>query len=274
MPLDFHRTVDAPTKHATDSASVAQTKLNSNFTLCKTNEQTIENRLEDAFYDTHSSGVLWGMEVTVPGGGGLSVDVAAGRALVGVSLAYAGGSVSVAASQSPGYIFFCQDGTFHVDDDNSAPTDRAAFLLATYTSDGSDTLTVTLEAQGSHYDKIEAHVAGTVSTGIIKVGVFDRDCWIDDVQITLSDSGLYDTTTVDFHAGDAGATPPTVFTTQGNRPSIASLSDVFTVATSGAPEANRLCTVGQVYFIEVDAVGTTAVDLGVLVRLRYVEDLS
>lgn len=273
-PLDYHYTVDLQSTYGQNDKEVTETKLNANADVSDANEQGVEDRHEDTEYDIHNSGVLWGMAPTVPVYGGLSVDVAAGRALIGYSIGYTAASVSVEASKSPGYIFFCQGGTWHVDDDNTAPAGKASFLFATYTSDGYDVLTVTIESVGVHYEKIEADVAGAIAAGIIKTGIIDRDCFIEDVQIVLGNTGTYASTTVDFHVGDAGATPQTVFTTQGNRPTIASLTDAYTTDVSGDPEANRLCTAGQVYIIEVDAIGTGAEDLGVLVRLRYKEDLS
>jgi hypothetical protein len=269
MPLTYHLTVDAPSTFGADGKEVVPSKLNDNMDLLESNDQDAEDRFEDTWYDAKGSGVLAGMEPSIPVYGGLSLDIAEGVALIGYSIEVAAQSVAVLASSNPGYVFFCQDGTWHVDDDNTAPANKSSFLLCTYTSDGYDTLTVTVAARGIEYAKVESAVRGVVTTGVIKTIPVDRDFWIEDVMIVLGDSGLYTNNIVDVHVGDSGGAIATIFTDQNLRPSVASGSDPYTVATSGTPDTNRTLTAGQVLVIEVDQVGTSATDLGVVVRGRY-----
>ena len=53
--------------------------MNANFDLMETNDQGVEDRLEDTFYDLMSSGIIADMEASVPGSG-LSLTVPAGQA--------------------------------------------------------------------------------------------------------------------------------------------------------------------------------------------------
>ena len=269
MPLTYHYDCVAAANFSGDSKDVTETKLNDNFDVMETNDQGVEDRSEDTWYDAKGSGILAGMEPSIPVYGGLSISVAEGVALIGYSIEVDAQSVTIEASKSPGYIYFCQDGTWHVDDDGTPPADVSSFLYATYTSDAYDSLTVTLNNRGIEFAKIEAGVAGAVSTGIIATGIFDRDFWIEDVQIICGDPGLYDAVVVDFHVGDAGNVPATVFGTQASRPSITAGANPYTTDTSGTPDTNRTVTAGQVWAIEVDQVGTGTTDLGVLVRGRY-----
>jgi len=145
-PLDYHKDIDAAADFDLDNEESTQTKMNANFDLMETNDQGVEDRLEDTFYDLMSSGIIADMEASVPGSG-LSLTVPAGQALIGYAIDYAGASVACLANAGPGYIYFCQDSTWHVDLDATPPDDKSYFLYATYTSDGSDILTLTINAR-------------------------------------------------------------------------------------------------------------------------------
>lgn len=270
MPLLYRWTVDNPATHGLDSASVTQAKLNDNFDLCEANEQAVENHLEDSLYDAFGSGILLGLAPAPAYGGGLSVDVTAGICLIGRAISIGACSVTITANMSTGYLYLCQDGTFY-DAGASAtpPAGKSSFLYATYSSDGYDCLTVTLASRGLQLDTIEAGVVGAVSADLIKTTLVppDRDFWIAAVGMVLANSGTYASTIVDVYAGDAGAVPTTLFTTQGNRPSIASLSAAYST-DYGVPDIQEI-EAGQVLTIEVDAAATDAADLGVVIYGRY-----
>lgn len=269
MPLPTHDTVDAPTVFGSASPAVTKSRLDANFDICEANDQTRENRIEDSFYDSHGSGILQGLEPSIPYYGGLSVDIATGIALIGYSVEIEAGSATITASMNPGYLYLRQDGLFHdAGATATAPSGIASLLYATYTSDAYDSLTVTLATRGLHQDKIEVGLAGALSAGVIAIGTFQWDFWIEAVKITVGDSGTEDDTTVDVHVGAEGSAPQTIFSTQANRPSVASASAVYSVGTSGTPDTNRSVQAGYVYAIEIDEAATGAEDLGVLIYGR------
>lgn len=270
MPLDDHKTVGSPATHGQDSAAVTTTRLNDNFGLLEANDQAIEGRLEDAFFDTHGSGIINGMSPSIPVYGGLSIDVAAGIMLVGFAVPFSAGSVTIEASKDPGYIFFKQDATWEVNDTGTPPTGIASVLYATYTSDGYDSLTVTLDARGLHFVPIRAGTAGAVSAGVIRETVAERDLWIEKTLLVLADSGTYASTIVDISVGDAGSTPVTIYTTQANRPTIASGEADHSTDEGGTPDVQSV-TEGQVIVFEVDAAATGAQTLGIVLKCRYAD---
>jgi len=141
MALTYHKTVDSPYSFSEDSASTTKSKLNNNNTIFENNDQGIEDRLEDTLDDLFGSGIINGMEASLPGG--LAINVSSGAALIGVRVAWAGGNVSVQASQSPGYIYFAQDGTWST----SPPSDKSYITYASYTSNATDVTSVTRVAK-------------------------------------------------------------------------------------------------------------------------------
>ena len=275
MPLATHDTVNPPSTFGLDSKSAAKERLNDNFDLCEANDQTRENRQEDTTYDVHGSGVLQGLEPTVAGSG-LSINFTAGIALIGYSISLDAGSIAVTASMNPGYVYLRQDGTFH-DAGGSAtpPTGIASVLYATYTSDGYDALTVTLNARGVHLDQIDADVAGALSVMTIKHGVMpvDRDFWIAGVTIVVADSGDLspsgdnDYVIVDVHVGDAGAAPTTIFTDQDDRPMV--IAEAYPYTTDSAIPAVRVIEAGQVFTVEIDGAPANSDGLGVVIYGRW-----
>lgn len=144
MSLSNHRDIPAFLNHIEgDGRYTFIDEVNENMDDAETQLQGIEDRMEDALDTLHGAGMIYGMAATI--GSGLSVDVAAGRALIGYEVSYAGGSVSVLANADPGYIWFCQDGTWEVNVTGTAPAAKAAFLLSRYTS-GASTVTAILDA--------------------------------------------------------------------------------------------------------------------------------
>jgi len=141
MPLDYHISLDARSTFTTQGPQATKSKLNENFDICEANEQNIEDAFEDSFHDLCGDGVISGMVPSYTTG--LQLSVSSGYALIGRIIPWNGGTVAVLANADPGYIFYAQDGTFHVDLDNTPPSDKSSFLYATYTSDGSDILSVT-----------------------------------------------------------------------------------------------------------------------------------
>lgn len=269
MGLSYHHTVDSPSTFGQDAHDVVPDKLNDNFDLCEANDQDLEDTFEDTWYGAFGSGILSGMEPSLPVYAGFTIDVAVGVALIGRAFNVIAQSVAVDASADPGYLFLCQDGTWHKDTDNTPPAGKSSFLYATYTSDGYETLTVSLATRGLQYKDFEGGVNGTVGLGVIATRRVPRDFWIEDVQTVLGDTGLYTNTTIDVHAGAAGSVPASIFTDQDLRPVIAGGDPAYTGATSGAPDTSRTVLAGWVLTVEVDGVATNAADLGWVIRGRY-----
>jgi len=268
MPLTYHETVSAPSTFSKDSKSATSSKLNANFDVCEGNEQAVENRLEDSLYDAFGSAVLSGLQPSPSYGTALSFDVTAGVALVGHTVSIGAGTVAVTASMNPGYVYLKQDGTFYDAGATATPPSAcSSFLYAQYTSDGYDCLTVTLQNCGVEFCRIDADVIGALSTGTIKRTYSERDIFVDLIAIVVGDSGDYNSTTVDVHAGNAGATPSTIFTTTANRPSVASLAAANS-ADTGVPDT-RVIRSGQVITFEVDEAATNATDLSIVLKGRY-----
>lgn len=135
--LDDHKTLTAATDVTSGlSGTALRDRMNDNYDTLIAAAQGVENRLEDVAYEMFSSGVLSGMVATV--GSGLNIDVTSGTALVGILVDYAGGSVSVPASQTDASVYFAQDGNFYT----SIPTGQAYFTFCTYSSDGSSVTSV------------------------------------------------------------------------------------------------------------------------------------
>ena len=142
MSLTYHQQVDRPYTFGETSKQVTKSRLNHNFDILANNDQNIEDRFEDTFDSLFGGGIITGMEATI--GTGLSIQVSEGKALIGCEISWPGGTVAVLANANPGYIFFCHDGTWHVDTDNTPPDDKSSFLYATYVSDASSVTSVTV----------------------------------------------------------------------------------------------------------------------------------
>lgn len=268
MPLSYHKTVDAFSTHGTDSKSVTKTKLNANFTVAEGNEQGIENRFENTFYDAFGSGILLGLQPTPTYGGGLGVDVTAGVALVGYVTSIEATTVTITASMATGYIYLKQDGTFYdAGATATPPAGVSSFLYATYSSDGYDCLIVTLSTCGVQFARIDADVIGTVTAGVIKRTVVERDLFVESVEICVGDADTYETLYADVHTCAEGGSPTTIFTTQANRPNVAALAGTNQLA-SGTPNT-RIIAANSVLTIEVDGAVTDAQDLSVVIKGRW-----
>ena len=139
MSLTNHR--DVPSFNnwvAGEGRDTVRDDYNANLDDMETQLQAIEDELEDALDTLHSAGVITGMAPTI--GSGLNVDVAVGTALIGYQVACSAQSVTVDANANPGYIYFCQDGTFVVNTTGVAPTTKDNFLYRRFIS-GAATVT-------------------------------------------------------------------------------------------------------------------------------------
>lgn len=135
--LPYNKEIAAPTEYVSGTSGTAlKTQFNNNQTTLHNGIQDVENRLENSLYELFGSGVLDGMEASI--GTGLSVDVTAGYALIGIVVDYAGGTVSVEANQSDGKIYFAQNGLFYT----SPPSGVAYFEFCSYVSDASSVTSV------------------------------------------------------------------------------------------------------------------------------------
>lgn len=141
MPLNNHHDISSAVNFVDGQArDVLRDELNDNFDDVETEMQAVEDRMEDTFDAMFDAGVVYGMAASI--GTGLQVAVASGRALIGHYIDYAGGNVSVDANSNPGYIYFCQDGTFEVNTTGTAPSSKAAFLLTKFISNASSVTSI------------------------------------------------------------------------------------------------------------------------------------
>jgi len=141
MSLTHHRDVPAfnPWVDGEGRATVRGDQ-NANFVDVETQLQAIEDELEDALDTLHGAGVITGMVPSV--GSGLAIDVTAGTALIGYELTVAAQSVTVVANANPGYIYYCQDGTFEVNITGVAPASKSSFLYRRYISGASSVTSI------------------------------------------------------------------------------------------------------------------------------------
>lgn len=253
---------DKPTLHVGDLADPAQ--MNAAF-------DGIQAEFEDRGAVGHLDGVVAGLACSISG---TNVAIASGQAYVGGLLFTGGASVGFTSSDAAGtyYVYIDPSNlTAPYTKSTSAPG-AGKLALCSVSWDGSATLSALAElaAQGLVAACLRFDVAGTVSTGVVGQMVIDRDLWIEDVEILLAASGSANSTTVDVHVGNAGADPASIFTDQTRRPTLASGSAVYSVATSGVPDTNRSATAGQVLHVDVDAAASGASGLAVVVRGRYV----
>ncbi len=236
------------------------------------------NAIEDGVQDEFEARLAaWAENGVISGGGcsinGTAVDVAAIVAYTAGKRFSGSGSVDFDGQES---------GTFYVylnPADEGAPLTISdeeptgdELILCVVDWNGTDTLSnlVDLRAWGIVPEQFTFQVVGAVSADVIGIAIMGRGFWIETVQASLEDCGSGDgPTLIDVHAGDGGS-ETTIWTTQGNRVSIAHDATDGAVATGGVPEANRLLTAGQKLLVEVDQAATGAADLCVIVTGRYV----
>ena len=144
MPLTYHKTVDAPAAFTALSAQATKSTLNSNFNICEANEQDVEDAFEDTLHDLCGDGIMSGMAATY--GASLQITIAAGYAIIGRIIPYAGGTVT-ALDDTSGYIYFAQDGGFTVVATATPPAGKSSFLYATFVAAGGIVTSVTLQNQ-------------------------------------------------------------------------------------------------------------------------------
>ncbi len=144
--------------------------------------------------------------------------------------------------------------------------------LGLVTWDGTDTLSalVDLRAWGIFPVSFPFGVVGAVAADTIGHIILPCDFWLETVKASLEDCGTgAGPTYIDVHGG-AGGSEATIFTTQSRRITIAHDATDGAVVSSGVPDGTRKFTAGQKLIVEVDAVATDPVDLGVtIIGRRY-----
>lgn len=128
--------------------NAVRTVLNSNFGRFKDFVNIQEASVEQSNALLFGSGVYSGMIPSI--GSGLHIDVTDGTCLIGFLFEYAGGSILVPDDYNPGYMFFCQDGTWHIDNDNTAPTDTESFLFLDFVSSGGSVTSINLTSRNPY----------------------------------------------------------------------------------------------------------------------------
>jgi len=231
-------------------------------------QDEFELRGGDGFLD----GVVSGMACTIST---TNIAVAAGRAYVGGKRYSGGTNVSFVGKSADDYYVYIDSA----DDDTpykaktTAPT-SGELLLCTVTWNGTDTLSAlndNVKVLGIVDASIYVDVPGTLTTGVKAVRPVPRDLWIEGVEIICVANGTTSgAVTVDVHLGADGAKGDSIFTTQGNRPTVAHDTADYTIGVSGEPDGDRKPDAGEHLVVEIDAVdgGAVADTLGVLIKAR------
>jgi len=160
---------------AGDTAPTVRTKLNGNLAWAEAQMQGIEDRLEGCLAAIAGSGVLSGLVVSA--GGGLSVEVSAGAAIIGHVVTKPAAATGVAvAAEAESFVYLLQDGGFATNATGAPPTGQASILLAAVTADADSVTAVDNEPPGKERlglgaSGLSAIVdAGTVTVGADKLG--------------------------------------------------------------------------------------------------------
>lgn len=154
---------------AGDTAPTVRTKLNGSLDWALAQMQAIENRLEAALAGLAGAGVLTGL--TVAPGDGLSVQVAAGSALIGHLVTRAAAATVAVTAEAECYVHLLQDGSFATTATGTPPAGQASILLATVTADGDSVTAIDNEPPGK--ERLGLGVTGlsaTVAAGSASVG--------------------------------------------------------------------------------------------------------
>ena len=233
----------------------------------------IQAEFEDRMEAHLLNGVITGHVCSI---NGTSIDVSPGEAYC-EGKRYAGGdSVDFTGKADDTYYVYITptDDTTPVKAQTTAPTSGQLTLCKVAWA--SPTLSA-LDLLPCQYGIVPAQfdfqVVGAVAVDQIGFATVPRDrgFWIDGVAIWAVNNGTgAGPTLIDVHAGASGGAPLTIFTTQGNRPSMAhDAVDYTLVYNTNYPEANRKLAAGSLIIVEADAVGTALADLSVVVFGRW-----
>lgn len=222
--------------------------------------------------DLMIDGIVSGMGVSVSGA---DATIAVGRAYV-AGKRYTGNSVVSFSGLSAGdyYLYIdSDDDTTPYKRKTTVPTTGDEVTLATMTWNGSvlSALDDNMKASGVLPYDLSCHFAGTLSVGDFRVMPVLRDLWIEAAYIICEDNGSSSASVVvDVHLGADGTEGTTIFTTQGNRPSLAHDAANYTLAVSGKADGDRKPDAGEHLVAEIDSIdgGGTARDLTLTVKAR------
>ena len=139
MAIIGHIDVLTPQSVAGKAPAEAQQTIDNNDLLAESEGQNIEERVEHSFSSLFSEGLLTVPSVTISGSS-LQITFGAFNALLGVYIAYAGGTATVLANQTSQPLYFPQNQTFTT----TLPTTKTYFIIGTYTSNGSGVTSFTL----------------------------------------------------------------------------------------------------------------------------------
>ena len=238
--------------------------------------QGVQDELEIRGGDYVLDGVTSGMACTIDAGND-EIDIAAGRVIMAGKRYSGSASVAFVAQATNTYYIYIDstDDTTPYKAKTTAPTAGEITLCTVLWTLGTTTLSALdddAKVLGVLPADIVVTVPGTLTTGTkLSIPVL-RDMWIEGVEVSLVESGTASgSTDVDVHLGASGSAGTTIFTTAGNRPSIAFDDADFTVAVSGIPDGDRKPDAGEHIDIAVDAIpgGSDSADLTVTIKARY-----
>jgi hypothetical protein len=235
--------------------------------------QGIQDEFELRDGDALLDGVVSGMACTIDNTN-KEIDIAPGRAYVGGKRYTGTASVGFSGAAANTYYVYIDstDDQSPYKKKTTAPV-SGELTLCKVAWNGTDTLSDLddeIKVRGVLAHDIAVFLPGTVATGEIAVVPVTRDLWIEDVRICMSDNGATSgQTTADVHLGADGAKGSSIFTTQGNRPSLPHDTADYTIAVSGRPDGDRKPDAGEHLVVEVDEVaGTAGEDLTVVIKAR------
>jgi hypothetical protein len=119
-------------------ASVRQ-KFNDNFSYLEDFVDSMSTDMENTLAAIYGNGIVTGMEPSI--GSGLTIDCAAGTALIGILLTIKATSIPVLANTTTGFIYLKQDGTFETNNTGVLP-ETSSFEYVRYTTDSDSVLSM------------------------------------------------------------------------------------------------------------------------------------
>lgn len=159
--------------------------------------------------------------------------------------------------------------TYEVSTSNPGNDDYIVFCQVDW--NGADTLSnlVDLRPWGIVHKEMNFFVASTLATGIVVPIVFGDNFWIEKVIITVGTTGTAGSTDIDVHAGAAGASPSSIWSS-GTKPTVGNAEANWSTDEGTYPDALRKIPAGYIGYIEIDAIATGATHLGIsLVGRKY-----
>lgn len=213
-------------------------------------------------------GVVSGMVCTIDSGND-EIDIASGRAYVAGKRYSGGASVAFAAQSTDTYFIYIDstDDTTPYKAKTTAPTSGEITLCTVLWTLGTTTLSALdddLKKLGLIPYDISFRFSGTLSLTDFRIEPVLHDMWIQNVQIICGDNGSSSASVV----ADVHLNGTTIFTTQGNRPSLSHDVANKTIATSGKPDGDRKPDTGEYLEAIIDSIdgAGTAADGAVVIK--------